>query len=347
MEKNAQSVCISGYYGFDNFGDEAVLKVLVRNLKSFKNPPAVTVFSVSPKKTAEQLGVNSTETFNLKCLIPEILKSSCLISGGGSLLQDSSSALSLLYYLFVIALAEASGRKVFIFAQGIGPVKNPLLKNLMFFLLRRADYITVRDDNSFNLLKSRGINRISKCSDPVWNIDVKKNVHQNRIGVQLRKCSISTDEFIKKLAQNINKYYSDKEIYILSFQNSYDMEVCRKLKSELYIVNPEIKAQVIPNTSIEKTLSALASCGAIIAMRYHACLAAVKAGIKLLPVNYDIKVKALADEFNLKCINSIDDMDSAFKEFNGRSINYDMKKICSKKFDFSVLEKFLNGSSGQ
>ena len=217
----------------------------------------------------------------------------------------------------------------------------------MFFILRRADYITVRDDNSFNLLKSCGINRISKCADPVWNIDVKKNIHKNRIGVQLRKCSFITDDFIKKLAQNINRYYSDKEICILSFQNSYDMEVCKKLKTELAGINPEIKAQVIPNTSIEKTLSAAASCSALIAMRYHACLAAVKAGIKLLPVNYDIKVKALADEFNLKRINSIDDMDSAFKEFNECSINYDMKKICSKKFDFSVLEKFLDGSSGK
>jgi len=342
MEKNAQKVCISGYYGFDNFGDEAVLKILVQNLKSFKNPPSITVFSVSPQKTAEQFGVKCSDTFNLKSLIPEILNSSCLISGGGSLLQDSSSALSLLYYLFVIALAEAAGRKVFIFAQGIGPVKNRLLKKIMFFILKHADYITVRDENSFNLLKSCGINRISKCSDPVWNIDIKKNINQNRLGIQLRKCSFITDDFIKKLAQNINRYYSDKEICILSFQNSYDMEVCKRLKSELFQINPKIKSQVIPNTSIEKTVSDTASCGALIAMRYHACLAAVKAGIKLLPVNYDIKVKALADEFNLSCINSIDDMDSTFKDFNECSINYDMKKIFSKKFDFSVLEKFLD-----
>ena len=36
-------ITISGYYGFDNFGDEAILFVLVNNLK--KQGHNVTVFS--------------------------------------------------------------------------------------------------------------------------------------------------------------------------------------------------------------------------------------------------------------------------------------------------------------
>ena len=37
--------CISGYYGFDNFGDETILKILVENLKKFDSQ--ITVFSSS------------------------------------------------------------------------------------------------------------------------------------------------------------------------------------------------------------------------------------------------------------------------------------------------------------
>ena len=29
-----KKICISGYYGFDNFGDEAILDILVENLKT-------------------------------------------------------------------------------------------------------------------------------------------------------------------------------------------------------------------------------------------------------------------------------------------------------------------------
>ena len=37
-------VAISGYYGFKNFGDEAILSVLVNHLKTFENAD-ITVFS--------------------------------------------------------------------------------------------------------------------------------------------------------------------------------------------------------------------------------------------------------------------------------------------------------------
>lgn len=36
-------VAISGYYGFKNFGDEAILSVLVNHLKTFENAD-ITVF---------------------------------------------------------------------------------------------------------------------------------------------------------------------------------------------------------------------------------------------------------------------------------------------------------------
>ena len=49
--------CISGYYGFDNFGDETILKILVENLKKIDSE--ITVFSSNPLKTSKDLKVNS------------------------------------------------------------------------------------------------------------------------------------------------------------------------------------------------------------------------------------------------------------------------------------------------
>ena len=116
--------CISGYYGFDNFGDETILKILVENLKKFDSQ--ITVFSSNPLKTSKNLDVNSVKSFDLKGVIKSLKASDCLVSGGGSLLQDVTSKKSLIYYLGVIFLAQLFKKKTIIFAQGIGPIKNKI-----------------------------------------------------------------------------------------------------------------------------------------------------------------------------------------------------------------------------
>ncbi len=337
-----KKICISGYYGFDNFGDETVLKILIDNLKTYINLSNITVFSVNPKKTAETFNVKSVNTFNPFSVVFSIFKCSYLISGGGSLLQDKTSIKSLIYYLMVFFTAFFFRKKVIIFAQGIGPINNALLKKLTIMFLKHALYISVRDENSLNLLFDNGIKNAEKCFDPVWNINVNKTVNIGKIGVQLRKFPMITDVFINKLALNINKYYSDKEILILSLQNKIDLEVCKKLKNVLNDINPEINVKIIENTSNIKVTEDISSCEAIIAMRYHACLVSVKSGVKLLPVNYDIKVQSLANDFDLICINSENDMDEKFRTFINSDIKYDETKIYNRKYNFTNLLKYIN-----
>ena len=107
----AKKVVISGYYGCDNFGDETILKVLVDKLK--EENADITVLSLNPEKTKALHKVKTVKSFDLLRVITTIMKSDVLISGGGSLLQDATSLKSLLYYLFVISVAEFFHKKVF------------------------------------------------------------------------------------------------------------------------------------------------------------------------------------------------------------------------------------------
>ncbi len=333
----AKNICISGYYGFDNFGDETILKVLVENIKQFEKNPQITVFSSNPQKTATELQVNSVESFNPFKVITSLLKSDCLISGGGSLLQDVTSAKSLVYYLGIIKLAQLFGKKTIIFAQGIGPIKSKKLANLTANILRKVNYITVRDEASINLLNNWGISA-KKCYDPVWNLTPKTEKNE-KIGIQLRAFKTLTDEFIDQLANCINEHYPEKEICIYSLQNKLDLEVsnklCKKLKTK--------SKTVVENTSNDKIIEDLASLDTLIAMRFHACLIAVKAGVKLLPINYDIKVEQLAREFNLNCLNFdyLEINKEIFKEFTQNPIDYNTEKINSLMFDFKTLEEVI------
>lgn len=340
----SSKVCISGYYGFDNFGDETILKILCENLKSFKNPPEITVFSSDPQKTAELYHVKSVRTFDIKSVADALKNTDCLISGGGSLLQDVTSKKSLLYYLFVIACALFFGKKVIIFAQGIGPVHNKILEKITMFLLKKAEYITVRDENGYNLLKKYKIN-CSLCPDPVWNIELPPGeTSTNVIGIQLRQFSTLTPDFIDTLVNFTVKNYADKKIRVFSLQNKIDMPVSEEFRKKVKMIMPDIDIEVVENSSNEEVIKNLCACDELFAMRFHACLIGIKAGIKLLPISYDIKVSKLANDFNLSYIDleNPGNADDILKKFADKK--YAVKESISKdlEFDFSVIETKLS-----
>ena len=333
-------ICISGYYGFDNFGDETILRILIENLKKNSKSIEITVFSSNPEKTSSLYNVNSVKSFNIFKVISSLFKCDFLISGGGSLLQDVTSKKSLIYYLAIIFIALLFKKKVIIFAQGIGPVNNKFLENITVFILKRVKNITVRDENSLNLLNSWGI-KAKKCPDPVWNLNIKpKNQQTNKIGIQLRSCKSINENFLSLLASQICTYYKNKEINILSFQNSLDLEICNKLKKYINMFDSDMNVKVIENTSNQKIIEDTASLDELIAMRFHACLIAIKSNVKLLPINYDIKVEQLAKDFNLNYLNIDSDTNeiiNVFKEFTQSEIVYDNNKIINLKYNFESL----------
>ncbi len=337
-----KNIAISGYYGFENFGDEAILSVLTKELKSKGHN--ITVFSKNPQVTCAKLGVNSVYTFSIKSVINTIKNSDVLISGGGSLLQDSTSLKSLFYYLFVIFLAEHYKKKVIIFAQGIGPIKNPAGRFFTKKLLKKCKYITVRDEKSLFLLRGWNL-KPDIVSDPVWNIETKPKVSMNRIGIQLRSWKNLTQKYLFALAREINRNFSDKEIYIYSFQDALDSDICKHFEAQLKLVNPNLKTKFIPAMTIDGTVQSFSNLDCVIAMRYHACLLALKYGIPTLALSYDEKVEKIAKRFNIPCsfLNDDEKLGEYFtqlKKLNSKDISNKAQE-CSFDF-FKVVNAIEN-----
>ncbi len=268
---------VSGYIGFDNFGDEAIASVLVSELKK-NNAEKITLISSNPEKTSKLYNVNSVGMF--KFLKP-IMESDVLISGGGSLLQDVTSLKSLMYYLGIIMCALFFRKKVIIFAQGFTPFKTKIGKILTKFVLKRCYKITVRDENSQKLLQDMGIESIL-VTDPVFGIEVPKK-EKHGVGLQLRSFPTLTNEFVEKLIAEIKKRFPNEEIKLISLQDSIDLPVLEK-----------IDEKILKNLSVLEAINELSSLEYLIGMRFHACLAAAKAGVKVLGINYDVKVETLA-----------------------------------------------------
>ena len=115
-------IVISGYYGFGNAGDEAMLSALLDSLRSIIADVEVTVITGNCKATAEHHRVHTVSRMDILGIIKAISRCHILISGGGSLLQDVTSSRSLYYYLAVIRIAQWLHKPVMLYAQGIGPL---------------------------------------------------------------------------------------------------------------------------------------------------------------------------------------------------------------------------------
>ena len=108
------NILISGYYGFDNIGDESILRTLVSSLREHIPDCSLTVLSHNPTSTREKYGVEAVDRMSPMAILRAVKKCDMLISGGGSLLQDVTSSKSLHYYLSIIRCAEFFHKKVFI-----------------------------------------------------------------------------------------------------------------------------------------------------------------------------------------------------------------------------------------
>lgn len=176
MVAAAQKIILSGYYGFRNSGDEAVLQSILDALQKHSQaagiPVEPVVLSIDPEWTTATYGVKAVHRMKLGEVRQAIYESAGLISGGGSLLQDVTGSKSIPYYLGIIKLAQWMRKPTFIYAQGIGPVNRKLFHPLIKSVFRKCSYVSVRDEQSRQLLQTMGLDRelVVVVPDPVMGL---------------------------------------------------------------------------------------------------------------------------------------------------------------------------------
>lgn len=340
FRNKSKDIVISGYYGFDNFGDETILSVLIKKLKEFT--PFITVLSKNPTKTRTLYKVQSSQYFCPCKVIFKLLKCDILISGGGSLLQDVTSLNSLLYYLLVINTASFFRKKVIIFAQGIGPINNKFGAFLTKNILKKCTLVTVRDRKSKMILNKWGIEADLVC-DPLFDLELPVYNPSNKVGIQLRGFKSLKENLLIKLAKQVNKDFSDKEIEIYSFQDSLDLAVCKRFEEILKSINPQINIKLICNQTSQEILDKISKLDYMIAMRFHANLIALKYGIKTLAICYDIKVEKLAEEAQIPYVSmdASENYDELFTQLKSLDGNVLLNFSNEKHFDWTKIEEIV------
>ena len=331
---------LSGYFGFRNFGDEAILSVLVNKLKEFNHK--ITIISSDPEYTVGKFkNTKSIPTFKFLKIIPAIYNSDYLISGGGSLLQDATSLKSLIYYLLVISIALFFHKKVIIFAQGIGPINNPFGVFLTKTILKHSHYISVRDSKSFELLKTWGLKPELVC-DPIFSSTVKSTTKEPIVAVQLRDYKTVTEDFIDRFAQKIVQEFPNKKIEIFSFQDSIDLKRCEQLKKALELLNADIDVTIHKGLSDNEIIEKISKAEYLLAMRFHAIIIGLLSSTKTLAINYDIKIEKIASEFNIPLLQLQKEFQNEFRTLKAQDLTMIQAQISLKNFNWEQFEEAIN-----
>jgi putative peptidoglycan lipid II flippase len=304
-------IALSGYYGFDNAGDEALLSAITMSLKRLHPDLEFLVLSGNPQKTAHLHGVQAIYYMHPLQVLRGLLRSDLLISGGGSIFQDVTSGRSLAYYISVVALAKLLGKPVIFYAQGVGPINRPLSKLLMRLVANRVDLITLRDQDSLQLLWEIGVNRpeIRVTSDPVFAltpldedyaaVDNKLaqliNPDQPVIGVSVRQWS-ALEGYQPELARCLDDLI-DQGYQVLFIPLAYpdDLEESRRVASFM-----EKPASLLDqDLNSREHLALISRMDFIIGMRLHSLVFAASMGVPFAGISYDPKVDAFLKQFSL------------------------------------------------
>ncbi|MGL6174203.1 MAG: polysaccharide pyruvyl transferase CsaB [Cellulosilyticaceae bacterium] len=305
------TIVISGYYGFDNIGDEAVLQSIIGALRQEMENVKIIVLSNTPQKTKALYGVEVVNRWKIKEVINAIKQSDLLISGGGSLLQDVTSNKTIPYYLGIIKIAQFLKKPVVLYSQGVGPVNNSLNRKLIKMICSKVNHIFVREIGSKKLLEEIQVKApITVAIDPVLGIKCKEVAKENigaklaegkNIGVYIRPWK-NIDTIATELAPALEHLTKqDCNVYMVPMYYSEDLEaaklVVQKMNSKIHLIDREL--------TIDEAVAYTANFDCIIGMRLHSLIMAGAVGTPMLALSYDPKVEGFMKEMALPyCIDT-------------------------------------------
>lgn len=149
----APSVCLFGYFGYGNLGDEETLFSAVTALKK----RGITDISLLSKRDASYSDkfpfIKKYDRTDAREIIRAVRSNDILILCGGNLMQNETSLRSLAYYEEVIRLAKRHGKRIYMLSSGFGEIHGTAAKILLKRGLRAADICGCRTHHDLETAK--------------------------------------------------------------------------------------------------------------------------------------------------------------------------------------------------
>jgi len=340
-----KKVVISGYHGYNNSGDEAILVAMIKNIKRLYKDIDIIALSYIPEKTKEMYNIDTIYRFDYKAIRNALKESDVLISGGGSLIQDLTSSRSLLYYLAIILTAKFYKKDVMLYGNGIGPVNKRVNRYLVKKVINKVNLITLRESSSKLVLDKLGVNKpdIYIAADPVFTLESigekeaekileKECIPMDKplIGICIRNWK-HEENYVEKISELCDQLIEKgNNVLFIPMQYPNDVDISNTILSKMNNKGYALKE----NYQSFEILGVVNFLSIVISMRLHMLIYAAIQNKPMIGIIYDPKVKAYLEEIDMPALENIDDLDvnSIVDIFDDINLNYKTyeEKIATK-----------------
>lgn len=370
-----RKIFLYGYYGFNNFGDDLILRSLVENIMSYGK----TEFLVRSLNKGPYLGENVVYTKvdkiianskvnrayrlvkYLKKILLYIKKTDFVIVGGGTLIHDNKSRWSLLIMFLLVISSKILFKRIFFVGVGISDLKYKSSYIMLNLITKLSSGFYIRDIEAEKILRKANVveKRFQLTADLAYSLKhLKKKSDKTgdnkriNIGITMvdnafynKKIQGAIIEYVA-LLKNINYEF---EVHFIPFHEMSadcdntinDSKVMIKIKQELSEENIIIEEQI--GEKFDKVYESL---DLVIGMRFHSLVLAAIYEIPFIGINHDNKIVGICKSYDMpsvdvKDVNAeilLETTKSTLKKYFPTETNLEMRKRSLKNFDF--LEEF-------
>ncbi len=317
------TILICGNYGAGNFGDELILKGLLKTVKEL-HPEEIIVTSGNPRETATGHDVTAIHFFPSSILslcksiltlrffksIYYLLMSDLILFGGGCLFNEKEPASIIIWYR-QFQWFRVFRKKVIIVGQSFGKFENQDAVSNIKEVIKYSEKIFVRDKFSKKMLSSFTASDIEVLLDPaLWldegdfpvRVEEASQTEYPYILLTIRKWSdMDMDNLQKKITllakYCFEKYQLPSRILILQKGIYGDEEISRELYRKIESYGDTPPRDWI---TIEELASFYRNAAMVLSMRLHGGLLGLILGKPTLFINYDDKVGNLLTDLGLQ-----------------------------------------------
>ena len=326
-------VLLIGYYGRWNFGDDIMILSLCEYLSKAGKIPMPVVAGEYLTSRLVEVGAKPIKQSPFK-ILKAFLSANEIAMAGGTIFHDSYGGIGRVFYslklwvfAFFLLAARLLGKRSLLIGVGIGPLNTPIARGAARLAIWACNASFVRDSESMTCalsLAPRAKDKIICGSDLAFlacsRIDeLRKYIKSDqRIGVSVvdMRQFLSAENgktFWNNLVDSLSDQLErnpDLKVTLFAYWTAPNRPNDTKLLHNIYerfsnSAKPRIDIHAYDG-DLELMLELTAQCDLMICTRFHSAIISIIMEKPILLVNYNAKVKNLADDIDLEPMYQFD-----------------------------------------